>query len=103
VYDINLSILADRHYLFIITKNFIGQKLGVDGSIFLGYTILLLEPVSKIGFWFKIEAEPSFPAKLDSPSDLILFVGRKPEAYCGMSRILNEAPTKILGQKTFLR
>jgi hypothetical protein len=42
VYDINLSILADRHYLFIMTKNFIGQKLGVDGSIYLGYTILLL-------------------------------------------------------------
>jgi len=30
-----------------------------------------VEPISKIGFWFKIAAEPSF----------------KPEAYCCMSRI----------------
>jgi hypothetical protein len=47
----------------------------------------ILEPISKIGFWFKIAAGPSL----------------KPEAYGCMSRILNEAPTKILGQKTFLR
>jgi hypothetical protein len=46
----------------------------------------LIESFSKIGFWFKIAAGPSL----------------KPEAYCCMSRILNEAPTKILGQKTFL-
>jgi hypothetical protein len=36
----------------------------------------LLEPISKTGFWFKIAAESSL----------------KPEAYCCMSRILNEAP-----------
>jgi len=63
----------------------------------------LLESISKIGFWFKIAAEPSFPALRDFPPDHILFVGRNPEAYCCMSRIWSEAPTKILGQKTFLR
>jgi hypothetical protein len=42
MYNINLSFFVDRHYLFIVIKNFIVQKLGVDGSIFLGYTILLL-------------------------------------------------------------
>jgi len=45
------------------------------------------EPTSKIRFWFKIAAGPSF----------------KPQAYGSISRIWNEAPTKILGQKTFLR
>jgi hypothetical protein len=48
--------------------------------------LTLLEPISKIGFWFKIAAGLSL----------------KPEAYCCMSRILNAAPTKRLGQKTFL-
>jgi hypothetical protein len=52
----------------------------------MGTIFKYLEPISKIGFWFKITAEPSL----------------KPEAYCCMSRILNAAPTKILGQKTFL-
>ena len=63
----------------------------------------LRESISKIGFWFKIPsspkgfagtraAEPSFPAERDFPPDQILFVGRKPEAYCCMSRILNAAP-----------
>jgi hypothetical protein len=57
-----------------------------------------LESISKIGFWFKIPSSPkgfagtraagrSFPALLDFPSDLNIFVGRKPEAYCCMSRI----------------
>jgi hypothetical protein len=46
-----------------------------------------LEAISEIGFWFKIAAGLS----------------SKPQAYCCMSRILNEAPTKISGQKTFLR
>jgi len=45
------------------------------------------EAISKIGFWFKFEAEPSL----------------KPQAYIGISRIINEAPTKKLSQKTFLR
>ena len=61
----------------------------------------LYEPISKIGFWFKIPSSPrekrgyaetgaaglSFPALRDFPSDLIVLVGRKPEAYCCMSRI----------------
>jgi hypothetical protein len=38
-----------------------------------------LEAISKIGFWFKIAAGPSFPALRDGPSDSILFVGLKPE------------------------
>jgi len=37
------------------------------------------ERISKIGFWFKIAAGPSFPALRDSPSDLMLLVGRKPQ------------------------
>ena len=75
---------------------------------------MILEPVSKIEFWFKIPswskgfawtraAGRSFPTLLDSLSDLILFVsrpalrdfpsdlirlvGHKPQAYCCMSRI----------------
>jgi len=36
-----------------------------------GQSKFYLEPISKIGFWFKIAAGPSF----------------KPEAYCCMSRI----------------
>jgi hypothetical protein len=35
-----------------------------------------LESISKIGFWFKIAARPSFPAARDFPPDLIIFVGR---------------------------
>jgi hypothetical protein len=46
-----------------------------------------LEAISKIGFWFKIAAGPSFPAERDFPSDLILFVGHKPEEYLSISRI----------------
>jgi hypothetical protein len=46
-----------------------------------------LEAISKIGFWFKIAAGLSFPALLDFPPDPIIFVGRKPQAYCCMSRI----------------
>jgi hypothetical protein len=53
------------------------------------------------GFWFKFAAGPSFPALLDDPSGFILVVGLKPQAYSCISRILNEAPTKKLGQKTF--
>ena len=64
---------------------------------------LMLEAISKIGFWVKIEAAARF----------------KPEEYSSISRIygphlnLNstghpamlgtERPTKSLGQKTFLR
>jgi hypothetical protein len=48
---------------------------------------ILLEPISKIGFWFKIAAGPNFPAARDFPPNQILFVGRKPQAYCCMSRI----------------
>jgi hypothetical protein len=40
---------------------------------------MLLEAISKIGFWFKIAAGPSFPAERDFPPDPIRFVGRKPE------------------------
>ncbi len=46
-----------------------------------------LEAISKIVYWFKIAAGPSFPAKQDFPSDQIIFVGPKPEAYGCMSRI----------------
>ena len=45
------------------------------------------EAISKIGFWFKIAAGLSFPAVRDFPPDHIRFVGRKPQAYCCMSRI----------------
>jgi hypothetical protein len=45
-----------------------------------------LEAISKKGFWFKIEAEPSFPAKLDSPPDHIISVGHSPQEYTGISR-----------------
>ena len=47
----------------------------------------LVEAVSKLGFWFKVAAGPSL----------------KPQAYSSISRILNEAPTKTLGQKTILK
>jgi hypothetical protein len=47
---------------------------------------MFLEAMSKIGFWFNFEAKP----------------GLKPQAYSRISRILNAAPTKKLGQKTFL-
>jgi hypothetical protein len=40
-----------------------------------------LEAISKKGFWFKIAAAARFHAKPDSPSDLILFVGHKPEVH----------------------
>jgi hypothetical protein len=46
-----------------------------------------LEAISKIGFWFNFEAGPRF----------------EPEEYYSILRIQNEAPTKKLGQKTFLR
>ena len=46
-----------------------------------------LEAISKIGFWFKVVAGESF----------------NPQEYLSISRIGNEAPTKTLGQNTFLR
>jgi hypothetical protein len=46
-----------------------------------------LEPISKIEFWFKIAAGPSFPAERGFPPDPKIFVGRKPQAYCCMLRI----------------
>ena len=75
---------------------------------------ILLEVVSKIGFEFKIPsspkgfaetraAGPSSPAKRDFPPDPNSFVGRKPQAYGFRSRIWNSVPTKIRGQKTFLK
>ena len=57
-----------------------------------------LEPISKIGFWFKIPSSPKGFAGTRTAGPSF-----KPEAYCCMSRILSEAPTKILDQKTFLR
>ena len=45
-----------------------------------------LEAISKNGFWLKIEAELSFPALRDSPSDFKLPVGRNPQEYIGISR-----------------
>jgi len=58
-----------------------------------------LEPISKIGFWFKIAAGPSFPALLDSPSDLIRLVGRKPEAYWLYVEDLKRRTNKDIGPK----
>jgi hypothetical protein len=40
--------------------------------------VILLKGISKIGFWYKIAAGQSFPAKRDFPSGQIPFVGRKP-------------------------
>jgi hypothetical protein len=48
---------------------------------------MVLEGISKIGFCFKIAAGLSFPAKRDFPPDQIIFVGRKPQATCRLSRI----------------
>ena len=42
---------------------------------------ILLEAISKIGFWFNFEAGPSFTALRDDPSDLIVSVGLIPQAY----------------------
>jgi hypothetical protein len=47
----------------------------------------LIEAASKLGFWFKVAAGPSL----------------KPQEYISISRILYEAPTKTLGQKTILK
>jgi hypothetical protein len=41
------------------------------------FHLILREAISKIGFWLKITAEPSFPAERDFPPDPIIFVGRK--------------------------
>ena len=92
-----ITALNNNSLIFIILIPFRGVTFSFPK------TLDLLEAVSKIGFWFKIAAGLSFPAKRDFPPDPVIFVGRKPEAYCCMSRIWNEAPTKILGQKTFLR
>jgi hypothetical protein len=54
-----------------------GQKSLVNQSF-------LFRTLSKIGFWFKIAAGPSFPALLDSASILLYFgasqTGGPPEA-----------------------
>jgi hypothetical protein len=79
--------------LYIIAHNYSIVLTGPGSG-----TTSLLESISKIGFWFKIPsspngfagtraAGPSFPALLDSPSDLIRLVGHKPQAYCCMLRI----------------
>ena len=48
---------------------------------------IIIQPISKKRFWFKIKAEKSF----------------KPQTYSSISRTWNSTPTPILGQKTFLR
>jgi hypothetical protein len=56
-----------------------------------------LEPISKTGFWFKIAAEPSFPAQRDFPPDQILFVGRP---------ALRDSPStliRLVGHKPLVR
>jgi ZIP family zinc transporter len=53
------------------------------GAMF-GFAVMM---ISKIGFWFKIAAGPSFPALRGFPPDYILLVGHKPQAYCCMLRI----------------
>jgi hypothetical protein len=53
----------------------------------MSFGLIFLEPISKIGFWFKIPsspkgfagtraAVPSFPTSRDFPPDLNIFVGR---------------------------
>jgi len=48
---------------------------------------MVLEAISKIGFWFKVKAAARFP----------------PEEYSSVWRIGTERPTLRLGPKTFLR
>jgi hypothetical protein len=49
---------------------------------------LRLEDISKIEFWFNVEAgPPRFPELRDDPSYLICFVGLKPKEYSGILRI----------------
>ena len=57
-----------------------------------------LEAVSKSGFGFEVPSSPKGFAgtRVAGPS-------LKPQAYIGISRILNEALTKTLGQKTILK
>jgi hypothetical protein len=58
-----------------------------------------LEAVSKIGFWFKISAGPGFPALLDSPSDLIIFVGHTPQVRLRRIEDLKRGTNKDIGPK----
>ena len=51
-----------------------------------GKVTIIIEAVSKLGFWFKVAAGPSFHAKPDDPSDRIFFVGLKPQAYTPVFR-----------------
>jgi hypothetical protein len=51
-----------------------------DQVIFLT-TDLLYEAISKLGFWSKVKAEPSFPALRDSPPDRYFIVGHSPQAH----------------------
>jgi hypothetical protein len=71
------------------------EKKGIE----VKRSVLELETISKIGFWFKIAAEPSFPALLDSPSDLILLVGRKPEVRLRRIEDLKRGTNKDIGPK----
>jgi hypothetical protein len=57
------------------------------------------EAISKIGFWFKIAAGPSFPAARDFPPDQILFVGRKPEVRLRRIEDLKRGTNKDIGPK----
>jgi hypothetical protein len=36
---------------------------------------------SKLGFWSKVKADPSFPALRDFPPDLFFIVDHIPQAY----------------------
>jgi hypothetical protein len=58
-----------------------------------------LEVISKIGFWFKIAAGPSFPAKRDFPPDQILLVDRKPQATLLVVENLKRGTNKDIGPK----
>jgi hypothetical protein len=89
-----VKFLENRHFLLYFNDRCEGFSSSAKGSIFQ----MSLEANSKIGFWLKISsspkgfagtraAGPSFPTARDFPPDQILFVGRKPEAYCCMSRI----------------
>jgi|GEM_PF-1833861 hypothetical protein len=72
---------------------------GAQGLIYHRLPLISLEPFSKVGFWFKLAAGPSFPALRDFPSDQIFFVGRKPQAYCSYVEDLKRDTNKDIGPK----
>jgi hypothetical protein len=64
-----------------------------SGPVVITFALFLqsvfIEPISKIGFWFKIPSSPKGLAGTRAAGPSL-----KPEAYCCMSRILNSGPIK---------